>query len=571
MNVWIHLALIASILFPSDTVYVDVKQGTLRGKVVDFVEDKYANVSTKINVFQGIPYGEKPVRWRPPEMKKRWKGVRDATNFNFSCPQYVVPGQELSSTPLTMSEDCLLLNVYAPHETDENVPVMVFIHGGAFIEGTSMTYDFSGVPLAAIGNVVIVTINYRVGALGFLSTGDEAARGNFGLLDQALALQWVQDNIHAFGGDKTKVTIFGESAGAASVDLQVISKYSRDLFAQAISESGVASALWAISEEFENNKVNYSFRLGNQVNCATSNTTELVECLRKIDAVYLEMVSAKMSLTQDHPIRMGPTIDGVFLNGYPRAFLERGDFKDCPMIIGFNKDEGTFEVLQEMPSYYYSTEPPYINKADLNSILLKSLKIIYGSDNVEYEIEQEVLQQYVNLSYSDQEVHDYFETIVQIYGDAGFNCPSILTARAHANMTSLPVYMYYMTHAPKSSYFIINRTGPGWLGAGHGEDLPFVFGYPFIPELKGSRGQMTEEEAKLSVNFMHFWTNFAKTGDPSRKDLISPPGVGGMEWPAFTERELQYKKMSVELPVGRALKVKKCAFWDRIERTAQGV
>lgn len=546
--------LVAASFVSSSDVFVEINQGTLRGKTVDFVEGKYTNVSTKVNVFKGIPYAEKPIRWSQPEMKKGWDGVLDATNFSYSCPHLVFP--ELSITPLILDEDCLLLNVFAPNETIEKVAVMVFIHGGGFTSGSSMMDNFSGVPLAAIGNVVIVTINYRVGVLGFLSTGDEAARGNFGLLDQSLALQWVQDNIEAFGGDRSKVTIFGESAGGASVDFHVVSKYSRNLFAQAIPQSGVASALWAVREEFENNKVNEAFRLGSLVNCTTTDTTELVECLRQVDAVVLEETSAKNLL------HMGPTIDDVFLDDYPRTIVERGDFKDCPMMIGFNKDEGTVNVLfdYDLANYYYSKEPPYISKADFDWLVPRSLTVIsgYTSDLME----DAVKQQYIDWSNSDQEDHDYFEAIIQIYGDDEFSCPAIFTARAHTMMMSSPVYLYYMTHVPEWSIFEINGTGPGWLRAGHAEDLPFVFGYPFVTELLGTHGPMTEEESELSVQFMYFWTNFAKTGDPSRKDVSSPPGVGKMEWPAFTVPELQYKELSLELPVGRGIKAEECAFWN---------
>ncbi|PIK48529.1 putative cholinesterase 1 [Apostichopus japonicus] len=433
----------------------------------------------------------------PPEPKQSWEGIFNATTFSDWCPQYLNPSLFNISSP--QSEDCLYLNIYAPNGLTEKVPVMVFIHGGGFTIGSSMYLDYNGTPLAAVGNIVVVTINYRVGALGFLDTGDAASPGNFGLLDQVEALKWINQNIEAFGGDSSRITIFGESAGGASVDLLVISKQSRDLFQQAITESGTALCPWAYTELAEAIKVDMAFNLGNAVGCNTMDTQELVECLKQVDAEELEKIVAT------NFIRMGPTIDGVFLDDSPLRLTDRGDFKHCPMILGFNKDEGSILHLVDNPDLLYADEAPFVDKALFDRYVTTSLLITNGASPK--IVEDAVKQQYVPWEYADDEHLDYFEYFNPIYGDEAFSCPTVKTARAHAMMTSEPLFLYLMTIAP--------------------------------------------------------------TVDPSRPDASSSPGEGEWAWPNFTIPELNYKELSFEMKVDRGLKADECNFWNEFEPELQ--
>ncbi|XP_071826150.1 cholinesterase-like [Apostichopus japonicus] len=546
----------AAVAFETD-VYVDVEQGRLLGQTVDFIENEFINVSMKIDIFKGVPYAEPPVRFRAPEPKQSWEGVYNATVFSDWCSQYVEP----DSDPFVQSEDCLYLNVFAPNGLTDKVPVMVFIHGGGFTVGSSMNFLYYGAPLVATGNVVVVNVNFRLGALGFLDTGDDASPGNFALLDQAEALKWVKTNIEAFGGDSAKVTIFGESSGAGAVDLHVVSKYSRYLFDQAITQSGSAITAWAYREEFEAMKLDEAFRLGRAVGCNNKDTQELVDCLRTLDPQYLE------TATVENVIRMGPTIDGVFLDESPLKLSERGDFKTCPIMIGFNKDEGTIFLLNDVPNVFNSDDPPYVNKTLFDRSVTRSLLINNGVSHV--IVEDAVKQQYVPWEYADHEDFDYFETFNPIYGDEVFSCPSLVRARAHAMMTSGPVYLYFMTVVPTVSVHGSYGNGPKWLGAAHAEELQYVFGYPFIPELETIHGILTDPEKEISVKFMRFWTNFAKSGDPSRADSSSSSGGGEWAWPTFTVPELQYKELSYNMAVGRGLKADECAFWSEFEPELQ--
>ncbi|NXG65399.1 SASB hydrolase, partial [Hemiprocne comata] len=204
-----------------------------------------------VNVFLGLPFAKPPVgplRFSEPQPPLPWKGVRDATSYPPMCLQDKVQGQLFSDiitnrkekVPLQVSEDCLYLNVYTPISTakEETLPVFVWIHGGGLVSGAASSYD--GSALAAFDNVVVVTIQYRLGILGYFSTHDKHARGNWGYLDQVAALQWVQENIRHFGGDPGSVTIAGESAGGISVSALVLSPLAKGLFHRAISESGTA-------------------------------------------------------------------------------------------------------------------------------------------------------------------------------------------------------------------------------------------------------------------------------------------------------------------------------------------
>ncbi|NXU51605.1 SASB hydrolase, partial [Turnix velox] len=226
---------------------VVTKLGTVQGFQLH-VDSAKKNV----NVFLKLPFARPPVgqlRFSPPQPPEPWSGVRDATSYPAMCLQDKVTGQLISDmvsmnkdkVTLSVSEDCLYLNIYSPVPVgkQEKLPVIVWIHGGGLLLGAASSYD--GSALAALNNVVVVAIQYRLGFLGYFSTGDEHARGNWGYLDQVAALQWIQENIEYFGGDPGSVTIFGESAGGVSVSALILSPLAKGLFHKAISESGTAA------------------------------------------------------------------------------------------------------------------------------------------------------------------------------------------------------------------------------------------------------------------------------------------------------------------------------------------
>uniref|UniRef100_A0A8B9HSZ8 Neuroligin 4 X-linked a n=1 Tax=Astyanax mexicanus TaxID=7994 RepID=A0A8B9HSZ8_ASTMX len=250
------------------------------------------------------------------------------------------------------SEDCLYLNIYVPTEDgiqgddftnneggeDEDIhdenglrPVMVYIHGGSYMEGTGNMID--GSILASYGNVIVVTLNYRLGVLGFLSTGDQAAKGNYGLLDQIQALRWIKENIQAFKGDPKRVTIFGSGAGASCVSLLTLSHYSEDLFQKAIIQSGTALSSWAVNYQ----PAKYTRMLAEKVGCNMLDTIDLVECLQKKN--HKELIEQYITQAKYH-IAFGPVIDGDVIPDDPQILMEQGEFLNYDIMLGVNQGEG---------------------------------------------------------------------------------------------------------------------------------------------------------------------------------------------------------------------------------------
>lgn len=233
---------------------VNIDKGKIRGKTITSAAGK------KVDVFLSIPYAQPPVgplRYRHPRPIEKWSGILNTTTPPNSCVQIMdtlfgdFAGADMWNPNTQLSEDCLYVNVFVPHPRPKNSPVMLWIYGGGFFQGTSTldVYDYKA--LATEENMIIVSIQYRVANLGFLYLGTPDAPGNAGLFDQNLALRWVRDNIRHFGGDPNRITLFGESAGAVSVSLHLLSALSRDLFQRAIMQSGAATAPWAVIKREE--------------------------------------------------------------------------------------------------------------------------------------------------------------------------------------------------------------------------------------------------------------------------------------------------------------------------------
>uniref|UniRef100_A0A8C7KQP5 Neuroligin-3 n=1 Tax=Oncorhynchus kisutch TaxID=8019 RepID=A0A8C7KQP5_ONCKI len=250
------------------------------------------------------------------------------------------------------NEDCLYLNIYVPtedgtqiksqgadfsHSDSEDIrdtearPVMVYIHGGSYMEGTGNMID--GSVLASYGNVIVITLNYRVGVLGFLSTGDQAAKGNYGLLDQIQALRWISKNIGYFGGDPGRITVFGSGIGASCVSLLTLSHHSEGLFHRAIIQSGSALSSWAVNYQ----PVKYTRMLAERVGCNVLDTLDMVSCLQKKSA--RELVEQDIQPARYH-VAFGPVIDGDVIPDDPEILMEQGEFLNYDIMLGVNQGEG---------------------------------------------------------------------------------------------------------------------------------------------------------------------------------------------------------------------------------------
>ncbi|XP_054856542.1 fatty acyl-CoA hydrolase precursor, medium chain-like [Eublepharis macularius] len=518
------------------------KYGRLRGQRI-----KVSALKKDVDVFLGIPYAKPPVghlRFAPPVLAEPWSGLRDATTFPPMCLQDPVAGQTLSdafstrkeNVPLTISEDCLYLNVYtvARSDTKPKLPVMVWIHGGGLLLGAASTYD--GSVLAASEDVVVVAIQYRLGILGFFSSGDATARGNWGFHDQVAALQWIQENIAAFGGDPGSVTIFGESAGACSTSALVLSPLAKGLFHKAISESGAA----VINAFIDFHPAELAKKITESAGCETSSSSEMVRCLKGKTEDEILQTTLKMEFTtvrvekdEKHVVFFPAVVDGVFLPRPPKELLAEKKINNVPYITGVNNHEYGWVILNvlQFPDFRRG-----LDRATVDSVILGSEQFT----NVAPEHAHIILDEYLKDSEDPIQLRD---RLLDFFGDIVFVVPSIQTARFHRD-AGYPTYVYEFQHRP-SWYEALK---PDFVKADHGDEIGFVFGKPFLED------NANEEERNLSKIIMKYWANFARTGNPN--------GDGLTAWPKYDQKE-QYLEIGLKQKVSKKLKEKQVAFWTK--------
>ncbi|XP_037672105.1 cocaine esterase isoform X3 [Choloepus didactylus] len=459
--------------------------GQVRGSLVHV---KGANA--EVHSFLGIPFAKPPLgplRFAPPQNPEPWSGVWDGTSHPAMCLQDItavnVMMQKLSNLTLTlpsMSEDCLYLSIYTPAHTHEgtNLPVMVWIHGGALVMGMASMYD--GSMLAAFEDVVVVTIQYRLGVLGFFSTGDKHATGNWGYLDQVAALHWVQQNIAYFGGDPGRVTIFGASAGGTSVSSHIVSPMSQGLFHGAIMESGVALLPGFIASSSDV----VSTMVANLSACGQVDSEALVGCLRgKAEEDIL-------AINKHFKIIPG-MVDGTFLPRHPQELLASADFQPVPSIIGVNNDE--YGWLLSSGSTSGSQEE--MDRETMRAALQKTLALL----KVSLEFVDLLMEEYVGDNEDSENLRAQFHEMME---DFLFVIPALQVAKFQRSRG--PVYFYEFQHRPS----IFKDTKPPHVRADHGDEILFVFGTSFWK----TSVDITEEEELLSRKMMKYWANLARNG-----------------------------------------------------------
>ncbi|XP_038069155.1 cholinesterase 1-like [Patiria miniata] len=550
VQVYLLLGLFVTLSIVQSQPIVTVEQGTLMGTTETFEESEFIGVNKTIDVFKGVPFAEPPtgpLRFKPPSAKQPWDGTYNATYFRDACVQREFPLQPLPS----MSEDCLHLNIYAPRPAiQEGAAVMVWIHGGGFAAGSAITSNHLGQPLVAVGDVIVVTINYRVEVFGFLTTGDEAAPGNIGLLDQVFALKWIKENIAAFGGDSERITIFGESAGGASVSLLLLSELAQGLFKNAILQSGTAFSRWAYADGNSERLRQQAFDRGTKLGCNTQDSVALVDCLRDKDAMAVLTAIEPTGFTSIVP---PVVVDGTFLVDTPSNLYSTGRYNHAPLLLGTTRDEATLFALYNPLFIPFMTppEPPVLNKEIFDQALSAEIAHYYGGTEASNDLLVDAIkQEYVDWSQADNADADYLQSYLDYFTDEFFVSGTDRVARYHAQSGD-NVFMYQMTRVSDSVL-------PPWLGATHGSDPWYVFGCPFSWECQPSPAQSLDDMA-LSVKFMEFWTTFAKTGNPSLEST-SESDMGF--WPRFTIPELEYKELDLNLTTKRALKSRECHFWN---------
>nr|XP_009490788.1 PREDICTED: fatty acyl-CoA hydrolase precursor, medium chain-like isoform X2 [Pelecanus crispus] len=511
---------------------------TKYGKVQGY-QFKVDAAERSVNVFLGLPFAKPPVgplRFSEPQPPEPWKGVRDATSYPPMCLQDKVQGQAFSDTItnrkekvlLQVSEDCLYLNVYTPISTEkqEKLPVFVWIHGGGFVFGAASSYD--GSALAAFDNVVVVTIQYRLGIPGYFSTGDKHARGNWGYLDQVAALQWIQENIIHFGGDPGSVTIAGESAGGISVSALVLSPLAKGLFHKAISESGTSVGIL-----FTDHPEEEAQRIAAASGCEKSSSAATVECLREKTEEEIVQITLKLPF-----LFISACADGVFFPKSPRQLLSAKMISAVPYIIGVNNCEfgWTIPMVMKFPAYTDGLDKDVAHQV-LQSALTLSLK------DVTSDVVDQVYNEYIGNAENRAQVRD---GLLDAMGDSLFVLSAIEVARYHRDAGN-PVYFYEFQHRPSSATGVV----PEFVKADHADEIAFVFGKPFLA------GNATEEENKLSRIVMRYWTNFARNGNPNGEDLV--------HWPQYDLDE-RYLEIDLMQKAAKKLKERKMEFWTQLTK-----
>ncbi|HUT54845.1 MAG TPA: carboxylesterase/lipase family protein [bacterium] len=482
-------------------------------------------------VWKGIPYAAAPVgeqRWKAPRAHPVWSGVREATAFGRQCMQ--VPGM-LSDQELGFSEDCLYLNIWRPKKSGI-FPVMFWIHGGGLSDGTASIPMYYGGKLAGQKDVVLVSINYRLGPFGFLALSgfaDEDPRGsagNYGLLDMVQALKWVRDNIANFGGDPGNVTIFGESAGARSVCNLIVCPLAKGLFHGAIIESGGCAA--RSMDECNADGAVFAGALGCEGPGAAA-------CMRQKSADEIIDAVKKGARTgvafADEKFEFKICVDGWSQKGEPLAVIGSGDYNNVPVMVGSNRDEFKLFALLSLPPYYR-----LLPSSRLDQISGDRFKPKEGSRDRYQEL------------YPPGSFRRPADRWVAGVTDATYTCRGLQAADAIA--ARQPRTWYYRFDYDRHRF-------PHLLGVAHGLEIVYIFD---TLEQKGifnlyGKNQLQQAEPMVDI-MMGYWTNFAKTGDPNGPDLP--------RWPAYNTQSRE--RMHLDLPPRAAPAqdtAEKCEFWAR--------
>jgi para-nitrobenzyl esterase len=467
-------------------IVIETKSGGLEGV---FEENLYA--------FKGVPYAAPPIgelRWLPPQPIKPWSGVRPAISYSFIAPQDVISFPGLEDVPEPQSEDCLFLNIYSPGLDGARRPVMVWIHGGAFSMGSGSQQMFRNGTIASNGNVVLVTINYRLGVLGFLhlhelTKGKIPSTGNEGLQDQVAALKWVKDNIAAFGGNPDNVTIFGESAGAMSIGCLLNMPEARGLFHKAILESPVGEMARPLDASIKIAEVFLDVvgLRANDISALRSLTAEKMLRAQQETAIRTEQGAAPVV----------PVADGIVLPQLPLDSMEAGRGFKGPILIGSNLEEDKF----------FSMMNPKVYRIDESGLHRTISKYVAEKDV------DKLIDVYRRARQSRGEPVTPFELYSAISTDVMFRKTALRIAEAQCKFAQGGFnYLFCWKSAAAG----------GRLGACHALEVGFVFG-----NYNAAFGGSGPDADRLSQKMQDAWIHFARTGNPSCESLG--------EWPKYSE------------------------------------
>jgi len=527
----------------SDKEVVQTRVGAIRGKLLT-TDDGLSHYC-----FLGIPYAQPPVgklRFKSPLPVRPWTKTLEAFGFGPQCIQKVTGrGREKP-----MSEDCLHLSIYSKDIKKTMKPVMIWIHGGGFSRGSGN--DYASSKLIKEG-VVLVSINYRLGSLGFLTFGNDLVSGNMGLKDQALAIQWVKQNIENFGGNPNKITIFGGSAGAFSVHAQVLSPWNYEQIQGAIAQSGSMLAFNSIKSYGEREEI-FAKSAAKLVGCSHENLDiSTLECLQNIE---IKEISKQITFNLldtyaknvSNYLEWRPVVDNYASNPFlpldPLEAMKTGVFNQIPYMSGTNKNEGAL-----MMGIFGATGRT--NEQIIENWEVVGPRQISNSPTTKATVE-EVVRANISLKYYNHPQGDTAvakdQPMMDLFSDVTFISPDQKTVKLMSKYSS-HVFNYYLTQKTnKSPLGKLFKQGIEYTPI-HADELVFLMdGYT----------DKTEEETALSNKMIKYWTNFAKYGHPTPSSQDTP------FWNAVTQTENNYMELKAEPEMGRDLLQERMLFWERM-------
>jgi para-nitrobenzyl esterase len=520
--------ILATLLAPA--VHANSQKPQACEPTVQVAQGRLCGSGRDVYVFKGIPYAEPPIkqlRWRPPRVPVSWVGPRDATEYGNACMQ---PQSYANISPAGMSEDCLYLNIWAPPRQDRPVPVMVWIHGGGFTMDAGSSKEFDGENLAGRG-VIVVTIKYRLGVFGFLAHPDltqesaHHASGNYGLMDQIAALRWVKKNIHAFGGDPSNVTMFGESAGATSIGYLIASPLASGLFQRAILESPSDLFLPDAGLKRRVRGLMPMEEIGTAIgkSIRQMRTWTAAEVMKRSDAItgtlFASAGTARVKLRPESRVHTTagndepwwPFVDGwVVPQQLSKIYAENREMA-VPVLVGVNANEGTI-FLQHFTPSTQAQYRDYLQKTyfPCGDVLFADYS---ASTGPEIRVQADRLLTDVFFLYGARKVAD-----------------------AEKNKGQ-KAYMYRFSRVTADARL-------SHLGSWHGSEIPYIFGHT-----NGNASRVFDgTDHAISEEMAAAWVNFAKTGQLAAKHLPDWP-----EWQQGNERYMNFGNSAQVETIGKRI------------------
>ncbi|XP_049887919.1 uncharacterized protein LOC126382175 [Pectinophora gossypiella] len=540
-----------------------LRQGAIRGLIVKPSRDYDLQA---VEMFLGIPYAAPPMgslRFMPPVSAPPWSGVKKATRFAPVCPQAIPPVKKGNPPSLGRqhymaklkpfltheSEDCLYLNIYVPYreQKSKKFPVLVFVHGDSFEWSSGNPYD--GRILASYGNIMVITVNFRLGILGFMKPSlTEHVYGNNGLLDQLAALQWIKDNIEDLNGDPHSVTLMGHGTGAACVNFLMLSPISNGLFHRAILMSGSALSNWAMTKD----PTQYTLQVAQSLGCNPT-SKNLMTCLQNKPLSELKKVQI---LAREFETPLGPVVAGSFIPNEPAKTME-----SFPNLLSKYQILSGVTELESYHNFGVIELDHGVLENQRDEFITKYVKLVYGG--AEDVALREILKQYAPSKLDPQRwsVEANRDVILNLFSDANTLSPMIKFAnyQSKANRQS---YFYVFGHnSENTDYAPLNKSV-------HGEELPYVLGIPLGGANTHFHVHYTQKEKLLSEVMMRLWTNFVKMGTPNTQSVNEYYSLDkkqwnqyNVEWPEYNVGHQSYLKLDIPPYISSLYRSNYTNFW----------